>query len=101
MKLVRDLIPHIIRESGKTCDYHIADGDEFIAELYKKMTEELNEFIEDPSVEEAADMYEVLSAICWYHNIQLQSVIKKAAEKKAARGGFTEGIILDGVNESR
>ena len=97
MKLVRDLIPRIIEDDGKTCDYHIADGTEFIEELYKKMQEELAEFIEEPSIEEAADMYEVFTAICWYHNIPLQDVAKKAIEKKMERGGFTEGIILDGV----
>ena len=37
MKLVRDLIPRIIEESGKECDYHIADRDEYNTELFKKM----------------------------------------------------------------
>jgi len=97
VKLVRDFIPRIIEESGKSCNYHIADGEEFIQELYTKMTEELNEFIEDPSIEEAADMYEVLTTICWYHEIQLEHVTKKAAEKKHRCGGFVEGIILESV----
>ena len=97
MKLVRDLIPRIIEESGKECDYHIADRDEYNTELFKKMTEELNEFIEEPSIEEAADMYEVLLAICWCHNIRFQDVVEKAQEKRSERGGFMTRTILDGV----
>ena len=46
MKLVRDNIPGIINISGKTCEYHFADHDEYLASLYEKMREELDEFIE-------------------------------------------------------
>ena len=67
MKLVRDKIPNIIEESGKECEYHTATYDEYKLSLYAKMQEELGEFIESPCAEEAADMYEVLRAICLLH----------------------------------
>ena len=62
MKLVRDKIPQIIEESGRSCEYHVASHDEYKTRLYEKMREELDEFIEAPCEEEAADMYEVLQA---------------------------------------
>ena len=102
MKLVRDLIPQIIEESGKSCEYHIADLSEYGDFLYKKMHEEMNEFFEDPSYEEAADMYEVLSAICYLHEMNMELVVSAAADKCKARGGFADRVILEKVtNESR
>ena len=97
MKLVRDLIPQIIEKSGKTCTYHEADYFELESRLYSKMMEELNEFIEEPSIEEAADMYEVLRSICWLHKLSLEEVIDAASKKRSLRGGFTRGFILEEV----
>ena len=97
MKLVRDLIPQIIKQSGKDCAYHEADYFELEERLYDKMIEELNEFSEAPSVEEAADMYEVLCSICWLHKIDLDEVREYAMKKKIKRGGFSRGYILEEV----
>lgn len=97
MKLVRDLIPTIIEESGKQCEYHIADTDEHRLGLYTKMGEEMAEFIENPSIEEAADIYEVLRGICLAHDLRMLDVIRAAERKKIERGGFTARIILDDV----
>ena len=98
MKLVRDLIPRIIEEDGKTCEYHVANYDEYKARLYEKMREELDEFINIPCYEEAADMYEVLLAICDFHELNIESVARWASVKKMQRGGFNDRIILDKVD---
>ena len=95
MKLVRDMIPSLIEENGKTCEYHTADHDEYKARLYEKMTEELSEFIDTPCYEEAADMYEVFSAICDLHELNLVHVALNAMEKRSKRGGFTDRGILE------
>ena len=97
MKLVRDLIPRIIEDAGKTCKYHIADPDEYEDFLYEKMREELDEFIENPSYEEAADIYEVLSAILRLHSLTMFSVDSTATTKREKRGGFRDRIILEEV----
>ena len=97
MKLVRDFIPQIIEEDGKTCKYHIANYDEYKASLYEKMREELDEFIGTPCEEEAADMYEVLCAICRFHKINMWNVKDAATDKLISRGGFGERIILEEV----
>lgn len=102
MKLVRNQIPEIIEQSGSSCKHHIADLLELKEMLYKKMNEELNEFIELPSLEEAADMYEVLRTIVWAHNISMEDVMLAAESKRQKRGGFNDGVILEKVfNESR
>ena len=96
-KLVRDYIPSIIAESGKTCDYRIATMEELEEKLYEKMNEELYEFIENPCIEEAADMYEVLKSICWLHRINIDEVINAARDKAIKRGGFSAGLVLEKV----
>ena len=102
MKLVRDLIPRIIEEDGKTCKYHIANHDEYKARLYEKMREELDEFISAPCYEEAADMWEVFSAICKLHDMNMIRVEMTAVDKYDLRGGFDNKIILEEVlDESR
>jgi len=99
MKLVRDLIPQIIEESGKSCEYHVASYDEYKARLYEKMREELDEFINTPCYEEAADMYEVFSAICDVHEMNMTQVQYAAAVKRRERGGFKDKIILERVDQ--
>ena len=100
MKLVRDLIPQIIEESGKSCEYHIANYDEYKARLYEKMREELEEFINTPCVEEAADMWEAFTEILFVHGIQLDSVKNYAEFKRYENGGFQARIILEEVTNN-
>jgi predicted house-cleaning noncanonical NTP pyrophosphatase (MazG superfamily) len=100
MKLARDKIPQIIKESGKRCKHHTADMKEFKERVYDKMSEELSEFIENPSVEEAADMYEVMKTLLWIHDIDFSDVISRAEKKRYERGGFCEGIVLESVDDS-
>jgi predicted house-cleaning noncanonical NTP pyrophosphatase (MazG superfamily) len=98
VKLIRDLIPRIIEESGRSCEYHIADEEEYKKSLCEKMQEELGEFFENPCYEEAADMYEVLSAICDLYKLDMSSVESTAYDKREQRGGFADGIILEKVH---
>jgi len=101
MKLVRDKIPDIIEEDGKECKYHVANYDEYKSRLYEKMREELDEFINTPCYEEAADMYEVFSSICALHGMSMAQVKYSAIVKCKERGGFNDRIVLEEVNESR
>ena len=96
-KLVRDKIPSIIEASRKKCAYYIAGNKEYEEFLYKKMSEELEEFIESPSIEEAADMYEVFLSILRFHKIKMSHVEKYRDKKNTDRGGFLKKIILQKV----
>ena len=97
MKLVRDHIPEIIERTGGTCEYHVADLVEFREALFEKLREELDEFVETPNIEEAADMWEVLQSIFWAHDLDRHRVEREANKKMEERGGFVKGIILESV----
>lgn len=95
MKLVRDFIPQIIEESGRTCEWRkVKDRAEHIECLREKIIEETDEFVENSCVEEAADMLEVLFAFTFLHDIDFEEVLNAAREKAEKRGGFMQGIIL-------
>ncbi len=94
-KLVRDCIPQLIEESGRTCEWRWVGGiDEHVIYLKAKMREEVDEFVENPSYEEAADMLEVLKAFCHLHKFDFEVVMNVAQDKWEKRGGFESGIIL-------
>ncbi len=62
-KLVRDKIPEIIEKSGKTVYCRILNNEEYIDELDCKLNEECAEYQADKSIEELADILEVMYAI--------------------------------------
>ena len=98
MKLVRDFIPQIIEESGRTCEWRkVKDRTEHIECLREKIIEETDEFVENSCVEEAADMLEVIRAFCELYDLQFDLVVNAADMKKKTHGGFTRGIILQKV----
>lgn len=96
-KLVRDKIPEIIEQAGKTPVTHTLSDDEYISELDLKLNEECAEYQADKSIEELADMLEVMYAIAeergWSVS-ELEAVRKAKAEK---RGSFKEKIYLEYV----
>jgi len=100
MKLVRDHIPEIIEEDGKWCLTRKVHGsDEHMVMLKEKIAEEAQEFIENPSYEEAADMVEVIKAFCHLNNLEWDAVLDRADNKQETHGGFYNGIILQRVGE--
>lgn len=97
MKLVRDKIIDIIKSSGKEPIYHICQENELGYWLSKKLEEEVSEFISDPSIEELADILEVLESIKKYYNFEEDSISKQRLLKKRQNGGFQNGIILNNL----
>ena len=98
-KLVRDKIPQIIEQSGKRCTTRILSAEEYSAALDVKLQEELNEYLADGSMEELADLLEVMMAVieaCGYTFTEVES-IRRA--KAAQRGGFRERIWLESVSD--
>ena len=73
-KLVRDKIPEIIEEDGKTCKTRILSDEEYIASLEAKLNEEVAEYQVDKNLEEMADVLEVLQAICIARGYSLEEL---------------------------
>lgn len=94
-KLVRDNIPEIIISKGETPITHIAEEKEYEEALTRKLHEEVGEFLENTSVYEAADILEVLHAICALRGVNLTTLEHVRQKKTEERGGFKKRIILD------
>ena len=100
-KLVRDRIPEIIMNSGKTPIFYKADYQEVEKRLREKLVEEVNELLattnSEDLLEEAADVYEVLTAILFNKGYDVKSLLVKAEDKRFERGAFIRGYVLEDV----
>lgn len=93
-KLVRDKIPEILDKKGISYEKRIANDEEYKIELIKKLKEEVEEFMLEGSVEELADVLEVVDAIKKLPEYVNVEELKNS--KREERGGFDERIILKG-----
>ena len=96
-KLVRDRILEVIEKTGKKSEFHIANEKEYKDLLIKKLSEEVEEFIENPCAEEIADILEVVDSLINILGYSKEEVLKIKEEKKDSRGGFEKAIILEKV----
>lgn len=93
-KLVRDKIPEIIEAQGKHCEIRRLDDGEYKLELDRKLHEELEEYLASGSVEELADLMEVVLTIVKAKGLTVKEFEKMRIEKKEERGGFEERVLL-------
>ena len=98
-KLVRDKIPQIIVDAGKRPITEILDQERYLEELDKKLEEEVAEYQADKSIEEMADVLEVLFAICDARGYSVDELMRVREEKCEKRGGFKERVYLMGCEE--
>lgn len=98
-KLVRDKIPDVIREDGKEPTVHCVDGEEYADRLVEKLAEEGAEYRDSRDPEELADLLEVVHAIRKHHGLTNAELEQIRARKAANRGRFTDGVVLDRVEE--
>ncbi|SCY17144.1 nucleoside triphosphate pyrophosphohydrolase [Alkaliphilus peptidifermentans] len=96
-KLIRDRIPEIIEKSGKKFTIEKLNDEEYLKCLNLKLQEELNEYLEDNSVDELADLVEVIHAILKHKNVSYSDFEKIRLDKKGKRGGFEEKLFLKTV----
>ena len=99
-KLVRDNIPEIIGNSGKTAHYYVLDNDaDFDKALKAKLIEEVNELFnaetEDECVEELADIVTILTILF----AKYEGVRAVAKAKLSEKGGFKRRYFLESVEE--
>lgn len=98
-KLVRDRIPEIIEADGKTCVCETLSDEAYTRLLDQKLNEELAEYQESKSLEELADLLEVMQAVVRARGWTLDELEQVRADKAAERGGFTKKILLKEVRE--
>ena len=98
-KLVRDKIPQIIEASGKTCVTEVLSQDDYLRELDRKLSEELSEYQQSKSLEELADLLEVMGAVVKARGYTWDDLTRVRKEKRAARGAFDQRIYLKEVIE--
>jgi len=97
-KLVRDRIPEIIEADGVAAVTRTLSAAEFFDALHDKLIEETGELKEAADrgdvIAEAADILEVLAAICDMHGVQMSEVARRQVLKRGERGAFRDRTFL-------
>ena len=99
-KLVRDNIPAIIEASGRKAITRTLHGTELNDALAEKLNEEVAEFQESRSIEELADILEVVRALGEHLGVNIGELEAIREKKAVERGGFSEGVFLVETRES-
>ena len=108
-KLIRDLVPEMMRSRGMTLLARTMERDEYIQRLKDKLLEETNEIIEAKTsaelLEEFADVFEVIHALAKECNLSMEQIETKRCEKKQKNGAFGQRIYsaaieMDADNEN-
>ena len=92
-----DCVDHIIEASGKRCVCSTLSDEEYLAKLDEKLNEELAEYQESKSMEELADLLEVIRAVAVARGSSMDEVEAVRRDKAVKRGGFEKKILLTEV----
>jgi predicted house-cleaning noncanonical NTP pyrophosphatase (MazG superfamily) len=98
-KLVRDKIPEVIEKDGHKAKFKTLSEKSYLSALDKKLMEEVKEYQADKSIEEMADVLEVLYAICSARGYKIDELEAKRIEKHMNRGGFEKRLFLEYVED--
>jgi predicted house-cleaning noncanonical NTP pyrophosphatase (MazG superfamily) len=96
-KLVRDNIPRLIKESGRSCTSRIMTPPEYLEALLNKIVEEIEEFRITDNEEEIADIYEALDCLVELKEYEPMHIDYIKLIKREARGSYRERILLEEV----
>ena len=98
-KLVRDRIPEIIEARGKICIWEELSDSAYLDCLDKKLNEELAEYQDSKSLEELADLFEVMQAVVKARGWTWEELEQVRKDKATERGRFEKKILLKEVYE--
>ena len=99
-KAIRDKIPEIIRESGSKCNIKTLSEKEFLEKMEKKLDEEVAEYHQSKSVEEIADIIEVLERVAALRGTSVEELMRIKEEKAQKRGKFEKNLFLVDTDEN-
>lgn len=97
-KLVRDKIPEIIESNNEEAIYRYLSDNEFKEYLKLKLNEELNEILSSKNnietLEEVADLLEVIKFYLKVNNYTLEDALNMCEIKNEKKGSFNKKILL-------
>lgn len=99
-KLVRDRIPEIIRKAGKSCTTEVLSDEDYLHMIDAKLDEELAEYHESGSIEELADLLEVIYSAACARGSSPEELELVRVRKAEERGSFKNRILLREVTEN-
>jgi len=93
-KAVRDLIPEILRLSGRECIIRELSDSSFLPEIENKLEEELKEYLKSRELEELADLLEVIYRVAELRGSSKAELETIRQRKKREKGGFEKNLLL-------
>jgi predicted house-cleaning noncanonical NTP pyrophosphatase (MazG superfamily) len=93
-KAIRDKIPEIIQKDGYTCNVETLSDEEFLKQLEKKISEEVEEYQNSQNPEELADILEVIFRVAQLKGVSKEDLEKIRSKKFQERGGFEKNLFL-------
>ncbi|WKY48841.1 nucleoside triphosphate pyrophosphohydrolase [Eubacteriaceae bacterium ES3] len=100
-KLVRDKIPQIIKESGRTCEYKVLGDSEIKDALKEKLIEKAQIFSNKPSEDELSDIYELLHAIVETYDYEPLHIDYLKLQNKENKGTYSNRVYLISVDDGQ
>ncbi len=98
-KLIRSKVIAKLERKGIVHTFHTATDEEYQQKLYEKLVEEAKEFVESNSIEELADLVEVVRAVQKLNGWSPEEVEATRLMKLEKEGDFEGPIILDECEE--
>lgn len=94
-KLIRDRIPEIAAADGLYLAVRQAAPDELPQLITEKLLEEAQEFALEPSLDELADVLEVIGAACHCFGWSSDQLEAAREAKRSERGAFDNRFVLE------
>lgn len=98
-KAIRDFIPEIITQQGKSCEVHTLSDSEFVPHLEQKLQEEITEYLDSKNILELVDILEVIYRLAQLKGSNVEELEQLRLKKQKEKGGFSKNYFLVNVNE--
>ena len=85
---MRDNIPLICKSNGQTPETKILNDEDYTSALRAKLCEEVDEYLSDCSIEELADIIEVIEALSENQGSSLNEIMEIKQHKQKKNGAF-------------
>ena len=95
---MRDNIPLICKSNGQTPETKILNVEDYTSALRAKLCEEVDEYLSDCSIEELADIIEVLEALSENQGSSLNEIMEIKQHKQKKNGAFKNRVFLISVD---